>query len=176
MTFRGGRLRIVYRAIARVVVGLALLLIPSAACLWPHGDVDDTSDAVIVDDDGGENGDVNDVADGVHDDLGGTDASEEDSIFARRPERLIVELEVHRVEAPAGVFGEESPLWKIASQPIASAAVQLRLRSNGFLAAAGRDSDRPDLVAYLESLPKPAIATDRVQPDSSRLVDVEIGR
>lgn len=155
-------------------------MIPAIAlpgCLWPRSDTpDENTGPTVVEGDGPDATDV-----GSDSDLPSTrevseGENEEDTIFARRPERLIVELEVHRIEAPAGVFGEDSPLWKIASVPIASAAVQLRLRSNGFLAAVGRDSDRPDLVSYMESLPKPAIATDRVQPDSARLIDIEIGR
>lgn len=151
---------------------MAFMLV-STGCLWPESnDVDAYSDEVVDDDVNFVETDATDDVDAV--DAAGADDTE-DSIFARRPERLIVELEVHRVEAPAGVFGEDSPLWKIATTPFPNAASELRLRTNGFLVAVGRDSDRSDLVAYLESLPKPAIATDRVQPDSSRLVDVEIG-
>lgn len=162
-------------------IGFCILLSLSAilsihGCLWPAGDDGVADDPSLVEGTGAidtaGDGDPNDNLD--QDGLETPDESE--SIFSRRPERLIVELEVHRIEAPAGVFGEDSPLWKIASTPIASAAADLRLRSNGFLAAVGRDSDRNDLVTFMEGLPKPAIATDRVQPDSSKLVDIEIGK
>lgn len=144
-------------------------------CLWSQRDDGKADPPTLAE--GGEADHIEADADTDRPTNGNAEKGEDesDSIFARRPERLIVELEVHRIEAPAGVFGEDSPVWKIASMPIASAAVQLRLRTNGFLAAVGRDSDRPDLVAFMEKLPKPAIATDRVQPDSSRLVDIEIG-
>jgi len=153
-----------------------LLVIALSGCLWSAGaDGVSDEDAGVVEGDGVTNDtETDDTGVGV-DDVAEEGGDDEESIFDRRPERLIVELQVHRIEAPAGVFGEDSPVWKIASSPIASAAADLRLRSNGFLAAVGRDSDRNDLLAFMESLPKPAIATDRVQPDSSKLVDIEIG-
>ncbi|MCB9852499.1 MAG: hypothetical protein H6819_05350 [Phycisphaerales bacterium] len=153
-----------------------MFLMPLAGCLWPAADDGISDDPSVVESDvpidaAGEGDPIDSAEQG-----GGEAPDENESIFDRRPERLIVELEVHRIEAPAGVFGEDSPLWKIASSPIASAAADLRLRSNGFLAAVGRDSDRDDLVTFMKGLPKPAIATDRVQPDSSKLVDIEIGK
>jgi hypothetical protein len=162
----------------------ALLLLAMSGCMPLTGGVAEINGeaasngaAVAATDEGpingGDSDEIVDDAEADHD--VNDDAVTEDSIFARRPERLVVELEVLRIEAPAGVFGEDAAVWEIPRAPFPNASRLLQLRANGFLVAIGRDSDRTELVQFLGNIPKPAIAKDRVQPDATRLVDVEIG-
>lgn len=165
----------------------ALLALIATGCLPLNGDIAEgrpdqptTDPAVVTASDGAIDSDTTDAPeqdesfDDPDDPADGNEPTE-GSIFTRRPERLVVELEVLRIEAPAGVFGEEAPVWSIPQAPFPNATQLLQLRANGFLVAIGRDSDRTELVRYLEDIPKPAIARDRVQPDANRLIDVEIG-
>ncbi|MBX3394980.1 MAG: hypothetical protein KF841_06395 [Phycisphaerae bacterium] len=97
------------------------------------------------------------------------------AIFSRPMQRLAVHFRVHLVTAPLGTFGNQSKLWSIASTPTADAGGALRQRSNGFHAAVGRDSDRPALMEYLDSIDGVKLKMDEVTPDVDKPIVVELG-
>jgi len=98
-----------------------------------------------------------------------------DSIYTRPVQRLTVYFMVHRFSAPAGTFGQDEGLWKLATGPLASAAMAMHLEANGIRAAVGRESDRAALKAHLEGVPDLQQALDESMPDAARLLEVEIG-
>lgn len=97
------------------------------------------------------------------------------AIFSRPMQRLTVHFRVHLVTAPHGTFGNQSRLWSIAATPTADAAGALRQRSNGFLAAVGRESDRPALMEFLDSIDGVKLKMDEVTPDVDKPIVVELG-
>lgn len=97
-------------------------------------------------------------------------------IFASQPEKLVLEFEVFRITAGPGSFDETSRIWEIASGVLPNVNRNLRLKANGFLVAIGRKSDRELLVEYIEQIDDREVISDRVVPDSARLLDIELGR
>lgn len=97
------------------------------------------------------------------------------TIFDRPIKRVVVRIRVHRITAPRGSFTSNDALWQIASQPLPSADAAMRLADNGLRAAVGLESDRDALTRYIERLADPRMALDELLPDTSRLVDIELG-
>ncbi len=97
-------------------------------------------------------------------------------IFASQPEKLVLEFEVFRISGPPGSFDENSSIWEIASGVLPNVNRNLRLKANGFLVAIGRKSDRELLVDYVEGVKGREVISDRVMPNSARLLDIELAR
>ena len=98
-----------------------------------------------------------------------------DSVFNRPLRRLVVDIKVHRISGSPGSFGTDSPLWKIMTIGLPDAEASLRLSANGFRAAVGRESDRPALKSFIEDVGDLRTAMDRVTPDASKSVYLELG-
>lgn len=98
-----------------------------------------------------------------------------DSVFNRPLRRLVVDFKVHRISGSPGSFGTDSPLWKIMTVGLPDAEASLRLSANGFRVAVGRESDRPALKAFIEDIGDLHTAVDRVTPDASKSVYLELG-
>lgn len=98
------------------------------------------------------------------------------SVFERPLERLSIEFSVLRISAPRGAFTEDERIWKLVTGSLPRAASTLHLADNGFRASVGRNSDRGALRRFLDSLPELRTALDHATPDTSRLVELEVGR
>ncbi len=98
------------------------------------------------------------------------------SVFERPMERLSIEFSVLRISAPRGAFTEDDRIWKLVTGSLPQAASTLHLADNGFRASVGRNSDRRALRRFLDSLPELRTALDHATPDTSRLVELEVGR
>ena len=98
-----------------------------------------------------------------------------DSVFNRPLRRLVVDFKVHRISGSPGSFGADSPLWKIMTVGLPDAEALLRLSANGFRVAIGRESDRPALKSFIEDVGDLHTAMDRVTPDASKSVYLELG-
>ncbi len=97
------------------------------------------------------------------------------SIFNRPLSRLVVDFKVHRISGSPGSFGTDSRLWKIMTVGLPDAEASLRLSANGFRVAVGRESDRPALRAFIEDVGELHTVMDRVTPDASKSVYLELG-
>ncbi len=109
----------------------------------------------------------------------GNDAYDDErniGIFASQPEKLVLEFEVFRISGPPGSFDENSAIWEIASGVLPNVNRNLRLKANGFLVAIGRKSDRELLVDYVDGIDGREVISDRVIPNSARLLDIELAR
>lgn len=104
-----------------------------------------------------------------------TDQTVVNSVFNRPLTRLVVDFQVHRISGAPGSFGTDSPLWKIVTVGLPDAEASLRLSANGFRAAVGRESDRPALGSFIEGVGDLHTAMDRVTPDASKSVYLELG-
>jgi hypothetical protein len=104
-----------------------------------------------------------------------TPTTQESSIFDRRLQRRTVEFTVHRFSAPRGVFSGSEEIWNLVTGSLASAEATLHLAENGFRAAIGRESHREALLQFLKGLPELRSAVDHATPDSTRMVDLELG-
>jgi hypothetical protein len=92
--------------------------------------------------------------------------------------RLHVELKVHRISAPRGVFTGDAEIWKKVNGPRPAAASAQRLSDNGFRAAVGMESDRKPLLELLDALREKVdlrAVPDQAMPDANRLVELELG-
>jgi len=98
-----------------------------------------------------------------------------DSVFNRPLTRLVVDFNVHRISGSPGSFGADSALWKIMTVGLPNAEAALRLSANGFRVAIGRESDRPALKSFIEDVGDLHTAMDRVTPDASKSVYLELG-
>ena len=106
------------------------------------------------------------------------DPPAESSIFDRPMTRLAVEIKVHRISAPRGVFTGDAEIWKKVNGPVPVAAMMQRLTDNGFRAAVGRESDRKPLLDTLDALREKVdlrAVPDQSVPDTNRLVELELG-
>ncbi|HKQ48696.1 MAG TPA: hypothetical protein VJZ71_11555 [Phycisphaerae bacterium] len=100
------------------------------------------------------------------------------SIFDRPMTRLAVEIKVHRISAPRGVFTGDAEIWKKVNGPVPAAAITQQLTDNGFRAAVGRESDRKPLLDTLDLLREKVdlrAVPDQTVPDASKLVELELG-
>jgi hypothetical protein len=102
----------------------------------------------------------------------GTDGA---SVFSRPMHRLIVEFSVVRFSAPRGVFTGDDGLWKAVSGALPSATMTVNLAANGIRAAIGRESDRGPLKEWMGRVADLRTAVDHVTPDTSRVLEVELG-
>lgn len=90
--------------------------------------------------------------------------------------RVAVRLNVVRITAPFGSFSRHPRLWKTVVGALADASAAACLRDNGIRAAIGRESDRAALESLLDDLPDHLSAVDPLQPDMTRLVELNLGR
>lgn len=100
------------------------------------------------------------------------------SIFDRPMTRLAVEIKVHRISAPRGVFTGDAEIWKKVNGPVPAAAMTQQLTDNGFRAAIGRESDRKPLLETLDALQEKVdlrAVPDQAVPDANKLVELELG-
>lgn len=97
------------------------------------------------------------------------------AVFSRPMQRLIVQFRVHLITAPSGTFNKESRLWTIAAEPMPDASAALRLNSNGFRAAIGRESDRQALMEFLDDTDGVRMNMDEAMPNLDKPVIIEIG-
>jgi len=100
------------------------------------------------------------------------------SIFDRPLTRLVVEFKVHRFSAPRGAFTGDAEIWKKVTGPLPTAAMAQQLADNGFRAAVGRESDRPQLLATLDALQEKGDlrgVPDQALPDANKLIELDLG-
>lgn len=97
------------------------------------------------------------------------------AVFSRPMQRLIVQFRVHLITAPAGTFGPDSLLWKIAAASMPTGVDAARQTSNGFRAAVGRESDREGLMQFLDSVEGVKMKMDEITPDLDKPMQIELG-
>jgi hypothetical protein len=105
-------------------------------------------------------------------------SSEETSIFDRPMTRLAVEIKVHRISAPRGVFTGDAEIWKKVNGPVPAAAMTQQMSDNGFRAAVGMESDRKPLLDALDELSGKVdlrAVPDQAMPDANKLVELVLG-